>query len=53
MLSSETVRPPRIAQCPVQMEGVVENVHAIAERDPGAAVPMRAVEVRITSSLSE
>lgn len=45
---SLTVKPPRIEECPVQMEGVVENVYAIAEHDPGAAIPMRAVEIRIT-----
>lgn len=46
--SSETVKPPRITECPVQMEAVVQSVRAIAEHDPGAAVPMKAVEVRIT-----
>lgn len=30
---SQTVMPPRAGQCPVQMEAVVEAVHALAEQD--------------------
>lgn len=32
-LPSETVAPPRIAQCPVQMEAVIETRHGLADDD--------------------
>ncbi len=40
-VASETVSPPRVAECPVAMEVVVEDVHPIAE---GGVV---AIEVRV------
>ncbi len=40
-VASETVSPPRVAECPVAMEAVVEAVHPIAE---GGVV---AIEVRV------
>ncbi|NRF69511.1 flavin reductase family protein [Aquincola sp. S2] len=32
--ASEAVRAPRIAQCPVQMEAVIEARHGLADEDP-------------------
>ena len=32
--ASETVRPPRAAQCPVAMEAVIEAAHPLADDDP-------------------
>jgi flavin reductase (DIM6/NTAB) family NADH-FMN oxidoreductase RutF len=32
-LESETVAAPRVMECPVQMEVVVEDVHSLAEKD--------------------
>jgi len=40
-VASETVSPPRVAECPVAMEAVVEAVHPVAE---GGVV---AIEVRV------
>lgn len=44
---SLAVKPPAAAECPVQLEAVVENVHAFAARDDKMAIPSVAVEVRI------
>lgn len=40
---SEIVRPPRVAECPVQLEAVIENFHALGSPDQHAA----AIEARI------
>ena len=32
-MSSETVAPPRVQECPVQLEAIVEDIHGIAEDD--------------------
>jgi flavin reductase (DIM6/NTAB) family NADH-FMN oxidoreductase RutF len=34
-IPSLTVKAPRAAECPVQMEAVLEDTHTIADRDPG------------------
>ncbi len=44
---SDLVGPPRVEECPVQLEAVVENVRPVAVNDPRMPVPSRAVEVRI------
>jgi flavin reductase (DIM6/NTAB) family NADH-FMN oxidoreductase RutF len=44
---SETVAPPRVGECPVAMEVVVEDVHGVAERDPGQRGRVLAFEVRV------
>lgn len=42
-VASEIVRPPRVAECPVQLEAVIENIHALGSPDDNAA----AIEARI------
>lgn len=44
---SELVRPPRLAECPIQLEARLEAAHPIAARDPRLAVAALAVEVRV------
>nr|WP_309117351.1 flavin reductase [Saccharothrix sp.] len=46
-VASETVGPPRVAECPVAMEVVVEAVHPVAEADEGQRGSIAAVEVRV------
>lgn len=40
--ASDLVRPPRVAECPVQLEAVVEQVH-----DFGMPSTLKAIEVKI------
>ena len=44
---SEVVAPPRIHECPVQLEAVLEQAHPIAENDPARKGNLIALEVRI------
>ncbi|WP_324198316.1 flavin reductase family protein [Nocardia beijingensis] len=44
---SETVSPPRVAECPVAMEAVVEAVHPLASDDPRQEGYLTTIEVRI------
>ncbi len=44
---SESVAPPRIAECAIQLEAVVEGHRTIGSNDPRLLVPSVAVEVRI------
>jgi flavin reductase (DIM6/NTAB) family NADH-FMN oxidoreductase RutF len=44
---SETVRPPRVDECPVQLEAVVEAVHRMAENDPARRGQRCCIEVRV------
>lgn len=46
-VASETVLPPRVAECPVTMEAVVEGVHPVADDDQAQRGSIVAVEVRI------
>lgn len=46
-VSSESVVPPRIAECAIQLEAVVEGHRSIGGNDPRLLVPSVAVEVRI------
>jgi flavin reductase (DIM6/NTAB) family NADH-FMN oxidoreductase RutF len=46
-VASETVAPPRILECPVQMEAVVESTHTIADDDPAQSGGIICFEVRI------
>lgn len=46
-VASELVAPPRVAECPVQLEAVVEGRHALAESDPDRRGKLVAIEVRI------
>jgi flavin reductase (DIM6/NTAB) family NADH-FMN oxidoreductase RutF len=44
---SETVAPPRVAECPVAMEALVESVHRVADDDEAQRGGVVAIEVRI------
>ncbi|MER5390081.1 flavin reductase family protein [Saccharopolyspora sp. NPDC002686] len=46
-VASETVAPPRAAECPVAMEAVVESEHPVAEDDEAQRGGIVAVEARI------
>jgi flavin reductase (DIM6/NTAB) family NADH-FMN oxidoreductase RutF len=46
-MPSETVRAPRVRECPVQLEAVVETVHGLAENDPASRGTTSVLEVRI------
>jgi flavin reductase (DIM6/NTAB) family NADH-FMN oxidoreductase RutF len=35
-VASELVKPPRVAECPVQLEAVIEAVHSIGNREAAA-----------------
>lgn len=47
-IDGETVAAPRVAECPVQLEAKVEDVHAMAARDPLLRGALAAIEVSIT-----
>lgn len=44
---SETIAAPRVRECPVQLEAVVEATHHVAEDDPGQRGFIMCIEVRI------
>ena len=44
-LASEQVAPPRVAECPIHLEAVLEEVHPVARNDPHRRLV--AMEVRI------
>jgi len=46
-VASETVAAPRVLECPVQLEGVVEATHAVAAGDEAVCGRVVAFEVRI------
>jgi flavin reductase (DIM6/NTAB) family NADH-FMN oxidoreductase RutF len=46
-VSSETVAPPRAAECPIALEAVVESMHGIADDDEGLRGALTAFEVRV------
>lgn len=46
-IPSETVAPPRVAECPVVMEAVVESEHPVANDDEAQRGAIVAFEVRI------
>jgi len=43
----ETVLPPRVDECPVQMEAMVEAVHGVAEEDAAVCGRIMTFELRI------
>lgn len=50
--ASELVRPPRVAECPVQLEAVIENIYALGSPDDyAAAIEARVVRVYIEESI--
>ncbi|PSL43941.1 flavin reductase (DIM6/NTAB) family NADH-FMN oxidoreductase RutF [Chitinophaga niastensis] len=46
-IQSETVSAPRVAECPVQMEAVMENLHGIAEDEEKQRGRLVTIELRI------
>jgi flavin reductase (DIM6/NTAB) family NADH-FMN oxidoreductase RutF len=44
---AETVAPPRVKECQVQLEAVVEHLHPLAEADPAQRGRVVCVELRI------
>jgi flavin reductase (DIM6/NTAB) family NADH-FMN oxidoreductase RutF len=44
---SDHVSPPRVAECPVQLEAVLEGRHELARSDPQRAGNLIALEVRV------
>jgi flavin reductase (DIM6/NTAB) family NADH-FMN oxidoreductase RutF len=44
---SQIVAPPRIRECPVQLEAMLESAHPLAENDPARQGNLIALEVRI------
>lgn len=46
-MPSQLVAPPRIAECPVQLEAVLTASHGLEAGDPGRAGRLVALEVRI------
>ncbi len=46
-MASETVAAPRVLECPVQLEAIVEATHGMAESDPVQRGHLVCIEVRI------
>lgn len=46
-VQSETVKLPRVAECPVQMEAVMENFHGLAEDDEQQRGRLITIELRV------
>jgi flavin reductase (DIM6/NTAB) family NADH-FMN oxidoreductase RutF len=46
-VAAETVLPPRVTECPVNMEAIVEGVHPVAGDDEAQRGNIVAIEVRI------
>ena len=46
-LASDLVAPPRVAECPVHLEAVLERAHPLEESDPERRGKLVALEVRI------
>jgi len=52
-LASETVAAPRVQECPVQLEAIVEAVHGMAEKDVVQRGLFVGIEVRIRRVYAE
>jgi flavin reductase (DIM6/NTAB) family NADH-FMN oxidoreductase RutF len=46
-IPSEVVTPPRVAECPVQMEATVEQIHSYGDTNPSVRTKIAAIELRI------
>ncbi len=46
-VASQRVAPPRVAECPVQLEAVLSEVHPMCEADPALRGRLVGVEVKI------
>jgi flavin reductase (DIM6/NTAB) family NADH-FMN oxidoreductase RutF len=44
---SETVGPPRVLECPVQLEAVIEAIHPVADDDPVQRGRIVSIEARV------
>jgi flavin reductase (DIM6/NTAB) family NADH-FMN oxidoreductase RutF len=44
---SDLVAPPRVLECPIQLEARVASISVFAARDPRMAIPTRAIEVTV------
>lgn len=47
-LAADTVAPPRVAECPVQLEAVLVGHHPLEARNPDRRDKLVAIEVRVT-----
>ncbi len=52
-IASETVSPPRAAECPIQMEAVVEHTYHMSENDPASRGRRILFELRIQRVFAE
>ena len=51
-IPSEAVSPPRVAECPVQLEGEVMNIHQVGKsEDHSSAVEVRIVRTHVHESI--
>jgi len=48
---SHTVKPPRVAECPVQLEAVVKQVHSFEDQSQVAAIEVRIVRSHIEETI--
>jgi flavin reductase (DIM6/NTAB) family NADH-FMN oxidoreductase RutF len=46
-MAAESVAPPRVAECPVQLEAVLEGIFPLAQDDPERRGKLVALEVRV------
>ena len=46
-IASDLVAPPRVRECPVQLEAVLESTHRLAESDPDRRGHLIGIEVRV------
>ncbi|SFD46622.1 NADH-FMN oxidoreductase RutF, flavin reductase (DIM6/NTAB) family [Chitinophaga sp. CF118] len=46
-VASETVLPPRVLECPVQLEAVLEGTHGLAQGDPALSGKIITFELRM------
>jgi flavin reductase (DIM6/NTAB) family NADH-FMN oxidoreductase RutF len=46
-VASQSISPPRAAECPVQMETTVENIHSYGETNPSVRTKIAAIELRV------
>jgi flavin reductase (DIM6/NTAB) family NADH-FMN oxidoreductase RutF len=46
-VASSTVMPPRVQECPVQLEAVLEDTHGLAQHDPALSGRIITMELRV------
>jgi flavin reductase (DIM6/NTAB) family NADH-FMN oxidoreductase RutF len=46
-VASETILPPRVLECPVQLEAVLEDTHGLAQNDPAFSGKIMTFELRV------